>query len=172
MMGSAAQPSQSRPAPRRPDLVPAPALGGLEVAHAVSAVEAALDGLVEDFLCRPFTHRVEHSLHVQLSQYLADRVLPGGPHPIGDTGYTTQLIRKEWPETRPPPGKKGRGSLDIAVLMPSQLAAIQSIDQFVNGRVEASIVIELGLGYQARHLLDDEQKLIDSEVQHGYLAQG
>lgn len=48
--------------------------------------------------------------------------------------------------------------------MPSQLAAIQSIDQFVNGRVEASIVIELGLGYQARHLLDDEQKLIDSEV--------
>ena len=54
-------------------------------------------------------------------------------------------------------------------MTPDQLRRA-SIDQFRLGRIAAPIVIELGLGYGATHLLADHKKLKDSEIQHGYLV--
>ena len=60
-----------------------------------------------------------------------------GLHPIGNTGHRTQLIHKEWPETRPRQDKGGRGNFDFAILDPLQLAEAR-IDQFAGGHIEAA----------------------------------
>jgi hypothetical protein len=58
----------------------------------------------------------------------------------------------------------------LAVLHPSQLEAVQTLDQFIYGTITAPIVIELGLGYQDDHLGGDEIKVLGSQVQHPYLV--
>ncbi|MEO6470472.1 MAG: hypothetical protein ABIO14_01580 [Aeromicrobium sp.] len=63
-----------------------------------------------------------------------------------------------------------RGFFDLAVLAPSQLEAVQTLDQFIYGTISAPIVIELGLGYQDDHLSGDEIKVLGSQVQHPYLV--
>jgi hypothetical protein len=55
------------------------------------------------------------------------------------------------------------------VLAPSQLHRT-SLEQFRAGRIDAPIVIELGLNYGSRHLAADRQKLANSAVQHPYLV--
>jgi hypothetical protein len=55
------------------------------------------------------------------------------------------------------------------VLAPSQLQRTGR-EQFIVGRIDAPIVIELGLNYGQQHLTDDRQKLANSEVQHPYLV--
>jgi hypothetical protein len=140
------------------------------VTQAVDAVEAAITKLVDQFLQDPFTHRVEHSLHVQLYRLLCESDQLNRMHPIGGTGFKTQLIHKEWPETKPRPGKNGRGSFDLAILSPGQLAKVQTIEQFIHGRIAAPIVVELGLCYQDVHLNGDIGKLLASKIQHPYLV--
>ena len=153
-----------------PALISEPNVDDQWVAHAVDAVETAITKLVDQFLKHPFTHRVEHSLHVQLYQLLSESHQLSGMHPIGNTGFKTQLIHKEWPETKPRPGKNGRGSFDLAILSPHQLANVQNIEQFIHGRIAAPIVVELGLGYQDVHLGGDVGKLLASKIQHPYLV--
>jgi len=138
-------------------------------------VEAAIDSLVQGYVREPFRHRVEHSLHVQLFMLLSD--IPGlaETYPLGRTGYESGLVHKEWPETTPRAskaknGRPGRrGSFDLVVLAPEQLAAVESIEQFTRGVIEAPIVIELGLGYGDSHLAGDIEKLKSSQVPHPYL---
>ncbi|MEV6495726.1 hypothetical protein AB0M20_44985, partial [Actinoplanes sp. NPDC051633] len=76
---------------------------------------------------------------------------------------------KEWPETRPRPGKNGRGNFDLAILSPNQIAAAD-VWRFDGGHIEAAIVIEMGLNYDFKHLYGDHEKLLASEVSNGYLV--
>jgi hypothetical protein len=107
--------------------VPAPPPGDEWVAEAVKAVEASITKLIDEFRAQPFIHRVEHSLHVRLMQLLSEREHLRGWYPIDGSGFKTQLIHKEWPETRPRKKKpelivdRRRGSFDVVVLAPSQL---------------------------------------------------
>lgn len=157
-----------------PATVEAPAPDDVWVGRAVLAVESAIDELVEDFRLNPFVHRVEHSLHVQLFSLLMEQEVLHERRRIGKTPFFTGLVHKEWPETKPRTSKTGtvrrRGSFDLAVLAPSQLDAVQSLDQFIYGTIAAPIVIELGLGYQDEHLGGDEIKVLGSQVQHPYLV--
>ncbi len=81
--------------------VPAPPPGDEWVAEAVKAVEASITKLIDEFRAQPFIHRVEHSLHARLMQLLSEWEHLRGWYPIDDSGFKTQLIHKEWPETRP-----------------------------------------------------------------------
>ncbi len=151
-----------------PDLVRDPAIGDAWVAEAVKEVEAAIAELVAGFVQQPYIHRVEHSWHVRLMQLLSESKHLAGSYPIGASGFKTQLIHKEWPETIAQPGTK-RGSFDVAILTPNQLEHA-TLEQFRFGRIAAPIVIEMGFGYWDSHLLGDQRKLADSGVQHGYLV--
>ncbi len=156
-----------------PPLVPAPRKGDPWVADAVKAVEASITKFVDEFRVHPFAHRVEHSLHVRLVQLLSEWDELRGWHPLNESGFKSQLIHKEWPETYGEELEDGtskrRGSFDIAIVTPDQLRRA-SIDQFRLGRIAAPIVIELGLGYWDTHLRADHKKLMDSKIQHGYLV--
>jgi hypothetical protein len=137
------------------------------LAKAVEAVDRCVDRLVDDFVTHPFRHRVEHSLHVALmSDLLAQEELSGLYEMAG--GQKTQLVHKEWPETRKRPLKKGRGNFDIAVLSPEGVAQTTT-DRFLQGRIAAPIAIEIGLNYPLKHLKDDDWKLENSAVPHAYL---
>jgi hypothetical protein len=156
------------------EIVPAPPQGDGWVAAAVTAVEASITKLIQEFRGQPFIHRVEHSLHIRLVQLLGEWEHLRGWYPIGDSGFKTQLIHKEWPEARPRKkpdltADRRRGSFDLVVLAPSQLHRT-ALEQFRTGRIDAPIVIELGLNYGSQHLAADRQKLANSEVQHAYLV--
>jgi hypothetical protein len=83
------------------ETVPVPPAGDEWVAGAVDAVEASITKLIDEFRVQPFIHRVEHSLHVRLVQLLSEWENLRGWYPIGGSGFKTQLIHKEWPETTP-----------------------------------------------------------------------
>jgi hypothetical protein len=156
------------------EIVPAPPHGDGWVAEAVAAVEASITKLMDEFRVQPFIHRVEHSLHIRLVQLLGEWEHPRGWYPIGGSGFKTQLIHKEWPEARPRKkpdliADRRRGSFDLVVLAPSQLQRT-ALEQFIVGRINAPIVIELGLNYGKQHLTGDRHKLANSEVQHPYLV--
>lgn len=133
-----------------------------------TAVESTLNRLVDEFLDNPYLHRVEHSIHMRLYEALLDGTEFGRPCHIGDSAYRTTLLHKEWPETIPRPDKKGRGNFDLAILAPNQLQEA-TLPQFVGGHIAAAIVIEVGLNYGFSHLDDDRKKLLNSEVEAGYL---
>ncbi len=140
------------------------------LAAATTAVETVLDDAVMEFLARPYQHRVEHSLHAELYLRMKDQAALRGEFPLR-TGEMTQLVHKEWPETRPDlsPGASGRrGAFDLAVVSPEGLAAA-SLERFRQGRIAAPIVIEVGLDYGQKHLEDDGKKMLKSGVRAAYL---
>jgi hypothetical protein len=61
-----------------------------------------------------------------------------------------------------------RGLFDIVVLAPAQFEEV-TLEQFLQGRIEPPIVIEVGLDYGLEHLKGDICKLRTSQVQHPYL---
>src|SRR5437016_7962145 len=131
-------------------------------------VEHTLEQLAHEVMEFPYLHRREHSLHARLFAMLA-----GQPHfsrlvPLGKAGLLTQTIHKEWPETKPREARK-RGNFDLAILAPEQLKTAR-LDEFLQGRLPAPIVIEIGLDYDAGHLAEDEEKLANSEVAYPYLV--
>jgi hypothetical protein len=64
------------------EIVPAPPQGDEWVADAVTAVEASITKLIEEFRVQPFIHRVEHSLHIRLVQLLGEWEHLRGWYPI------------------------------------------------------------------------------------------
>ena len=129
-------------------------------------VEDSLNKLVDEFLRAPYLHRVEHSVHARLFGILAANPHLNRELPLKNG--ITQPIHKEWPETVPSPNTR-RGNFDLAILSPGLLAR-HSVEAFRRGNIPAPIVIELGLDYGAAHLGQDADKLIQSQVQHGYLV--
>jgi hypothetical protein len=85
-----------------------------------------------------------------------------------DRTLLAQPVHKEWPETIPQENTR-RGNFDLAVLTPWQLANC-NVNDFRQGNLPAPIVIEMGLDYSASHLAQDRDKLIHSQVPHGYLV--
>lgn len=142
------------------------------VSDAVPLVEDAIDSLVDRFVSAPYLHRVEHSFHAELISELRRHEELRACVESGASGLTTQLIHKEWPETvvRGGRGKtvERRGLFDIVVLAPAQFEEV-TLEQFLQGRIEPPIVIEVGLDYGLEHLKGDICKLLTSQVQHPYL---
>jgi hypothetical protein len=142
------------------------------VSDAVPLVEDAIGSLVDRFVSAPYLHRVEHSFHAELISELRRHDKLRACVEIGASGLTTQLIHKEWPETvvRGGRGKpvERRGLFDIVVLAPVQFEEV-TLEQFVQGRIEPPIVIEVGLDYGLKHLDGDICKLLTSDVHHPYL---
>ncbi len=153
-----------------PPLVPSPVDGDIWVESARAATERVLHAVVEEFLQRPYLHRVEHSLHAWMFSLLVQQPELAGTVALR-TGEETQVVHNEWPETIP--GVKGhdvgpRGLFDLAIVSPDQIRAA-TLDQFRAGRIAAPIVIEVGLDYGLSHLSQDHDKLLHSEVQLPYL---
>ncbi len=155
-------PSGTRLVPR----VSAPPADHPWVVKAQAAVDRAITLLVRQFCEDPYLHRVEHSLHALLHRLLHSEPELADVIPLGGTGFNTQLVHKEWPETvarthgtdvRP------RGNFDLAVLSPDQLRQA-TLDQFRSGRIDAPIAIEVGLDYGLSHLAQDADKLRHSRV--------
>jgi hypothetical protein len=138
---------------------------------AKECVEQAINTLVEEFVQFPYLHRVEHSIHTRLYELLSASHQFSQHYPIGQSLAITQLIHKEWPETIPRESKGNRrGNFDLAVLSPVLLATCAGIDLFLEGRLPAPIVIEIGLDYDVKHLANDAKKLLNSKPKHCYLV--
>ncbi len=164
--------TDGRPGDSLPPLLAAPPADDPWVAKASEAVERVLDGVVDAFREQPYLHRVEHSLHAWVWSLLTQEPVLRGEVPLKDGRTLTQLVHKEWPETYPRPNEDGnpgpRGLFDLAVLSPEQVQQAD-LQQFVFGRIEAPIVIEVGLDYGCDHLSDDAGKLLNSRVRAPYL---
>ena len=131
-----------------------------------TAVEAAIDQLVLEFVEHPYLHRVEHSLHCRLYQLMAAKPALRGTLPFGR--WVTQPIHKEWPEWVVRPEKDTRGGYDLAVLSP-QVVEGASLDDFLQGRLRPFIAIEIGLDYKYDHLDQDIRKLENSGIPDSYI---
>ena len=140
------------------------------VASIIPDVEQSINKLIGEFLQNPYLHRVEHSLHCQLYCHLVDSKELGKSEDYG--GVLPRRVQKEWPETRPRPRKKNRrGNFDLAILGPAFRPNFQSIDvrNFQLGLIKPGVVIEIGLDYGLEHLKQDQIKMKNSKVRHGYL---
>jgi hypothetical protein len=142
------------------------------VSDAVPLVEDAVGSLVDRFVRAPYLHRVEHSFHAELISELRRHPKFRPCVEIGTSGHTTQLIHKEWPETVVRGGRRKtverRGLFDIVVLAPAQFEEV-TLEQFLQGRIEPPIAIEVGLDYGLEHMDGDIDKLLTSKVPHPYL---
>jgi hypothetical protein len=136
--------------------------------QAKKLVEQSIDQLSQEFREFPYLHRVEHSIHCQLFHIMMSHEELAQRVPLGNDRAETQLIHKEWPESTAREGRR-RGNFDLAVLPPRLLKECPTIAEFREGRLEAPIVIEMGLDYDAEHLVGDIKKLINSKPKHGYL---
>lgn len=136
------------------------------VREAVGKVDGILDDFIRAFVDRPFRHRVEHSLHCDVYHMLSGDDVLGADVSVGP--FVTRLVHKEWPEFRPRGGKGRRGNSDLVVLSPNSLAACLMPD-FLDGRIEAPFVIEMGLNCRHTHLKHDLEKLLANGVFRGYL---
>ena len=136
--------------------------------NARAAVEQSIDQFILEFIEFPYLHRVEHSVHCELFQILAQRKIFSRTYPMGR--WLTQPIHKEWPEylARPEKGNR-RGNFDLSVLAPDRLKSC-SFSEFREGRVRPSIVIEVGLDYDLGHLTQDAAKLKNSGIEDSYLV--
>ena len=136
--------------------------------NARAAVEQSIDQFIIEFIEFPYLHRVEHSVHCELFQILAQRKIFSRAYPMGR--WLTQPIHKEWPEylARPEKGNR-RGNFDLSVLAPERLKSC-SFSEFREGRVRPSIVIEVGLDYVLAHLTADAAKLKNSGIEDSYLV--
>lgn len=150
---------------RQPEMVTGIASSWIE--QAVSVVEHSINQLVREFICFPYLHRVEHSLHCELYKILSNQRLLMMKLPVD--GWVSQPVHKEWLEWTPRPEKGNRrGNFDLCILSPEGTKTC-SIRDFCEGRVKPSIVIEIGLDYGLGHLRGDATKIINSKIKYGYL---
>jgi hypothetical protein len=130
-------------------------------------LEYTIDSMVERFLEKPYTHRVEHSLHCELFKMLSDLDFFNKYYKTAD-GYETQLIQKEWPETIAQDLRR-RGNFDLVILSPEDIEK-SSLADFVKGKITPTFVIELSLNYQGNHLEKDLNKMVHSNCENGYIV--
>lgn len=130
-------------------------------------INASIDRLIREFIENPFLHRVERSIHCELFSILKERRLFSGTHSM--LGAKTQLIHKEWPEHIPRPEKGNRrGNFDLCVLSPDSISQ-SPLTEFRKGKIKPDFAIEVGLDYDLKHLKNDSSKLLNSQIESGYL---
>ena len=92
------------------------------------------------------------------------------PLPLLGKDHFTQSLHKEWPEVKARPDKDNRrGLFDLALLSPVAVSRCRAED-FEGGWIRPPIVVELGLNYNEAHLFNDAEKLLNSQIEHGYLV--
>ena len=133
-------------------------------------LDTVINTLIDNFMCEPYLHRCEHSIHCELYRMLsACRVFQGAYKLKGDEERSTTLIHKEWPETIARPENDGRrGNFDLAILSPNDISE-STVSDFTSGRITPDFVVEMGLNYPLEHLLRDIEKLKNSNCEKGYL---
>jgi hypothetical protein len=137
------------------------------IAEAVNQVEVSINHLIREFIQYPYLHRVEHSIHCELYRILTSYRLFMTSIPV--ERWSTQPIQKEWPEWTSRPEKSNRrGNFDLCVIAPQDFKD-SLLNDYRDGRIKPSIVIELGLDYGPEHLRGDANKLINSKIERGYL---
>lgn len=143
-------------------------------------VEEQLTGFCAVFLRKPFEHRNEHSIHIQIANFLSKTenltttpflqiTAPDMASP--EKLWTVSRIQKEWPTASAlapanndrPEDTWRRGNFDLAILPergPGDPYRLTVWDQFYNGREpNPDVVIEVGLDYRAsKHLAGDIEK--------------
>ncbi|ACF14276.1 hypothetical protein Ctha_1819 [Chloroherpeton thalassium ATCC 35110] len=131
-------------------------------------VEKAINKVLYTFLELPYLHRVEHSLHGELYDYLMDCQLL---HQFIDLGCcTTGVVHQNWPELTMRPGKSVKGYFDVAILRPPKKAEQPiSLRQFREGQLTPTVAIEAGLDYGIDRLQDNYEKLKHSGIKNCYL---
>jgi hypothetical protein len=138
------------------------------IEEAVTIVEQSINQLVHDFIQFPYLHRVEHSLHCELFRLLSNQRFFMTKLPIN--GWLSQPIHKEWLEWSPRPEKWNiRGNFDLVIFSPQDFNSCLLKD-FRSGRIKPPIVIEIGLDYGLNHLKGDADKIINSNIDYGYLV--
>ena len=138
------------------------------VHKALPKSEEIINNFLNNFIKLPYLHRVEHSIHCDLYNLFQKDDLFNKDVKLLD-GTKTQILHKEWPEFTPREDKDNRrGNFDFAILSPESIRD-KGIFDFTNGRIEAPIVVEVGLNYGEKHLLGDFKKLNNSKVYRGYL---
>ncbi|MBZ5515443.1 MAG: hypothetical protein LAN62_11520 [Acidobacteriia bacterium] len=162
--------TQERVRPLAP--LPGPPVKGLPASsweqNAKLATEQCIDQFVAEFMEFPYLHRVEHSIHCELFKILSSRKIFSRTYPMGR--WMSQPIHKEWPEYIPRPEKgTRRGNFDLCVLAPEHLRSC-AFNDFRQGRIRPSIVIEVGLDYDLAHLSQDAAKLKNSGIENSYLV--
>ena len=78
-----------------------------------------VDALVDEFLEKPYLHRVEHSLHVRLIELLRHSEVFQSEHRLG-RDKVSQCIHKEWPEFAAQTNRR-RGNFDVSIIPPMLL---------------------------------------------------
>ena len=162
--------TQERVRPSAP--LPVPPVKGLPASsweqNAKLATEQCIDQFVAEFMEFPYLHRVEHSIHCELFKILSSRKIFSRTYPMGR--WMSQPVHKEWPEYIPRPEKgTRRGNFDLCVLAPEHFRSC-AFNDFRQGRIRPSIVIEVGLDYDLAHLSQDAAKLKNSGIENSYLV--
>jgi hypothetical protein len=135
-------------------------------------LEKAINRLIDDFICNPYKHRCEHSIHCELYNMLSAEEALQGLHPFKDDEnheWKTGLIHKEWPELERRDGHRRRGNSDLTILDPNDILK-RKRTEFTEGRIPPKFVVELGLNYNLDHLKLDDEKLNNSKIEYGYLV--
>ena len=108
------------------------------------------------------------AIHCELFKILSSRKIFSRTYPMGR--WMSQPVHKEWPEYIPRPEKgTRRGNFDLCVLAPERFRSC-AFNDFREGRVRPSIVIEVGLDYDLAHLSQDAAKLKNSGIENSYLV--
>jgi len=137
------------------------------IKEAIPESERIINSFLKKFIDFPYLHRVEHSIHCDLYNMLINNDIFNKKIKLAD--QTIQILHKEWPEYIPRENKNNRrGNFDLAILSPKNIKD-KSINDFIYGRIEAPIVIEMGLNYRINHFTEDFKKLKNSNVYRGYL---
>lgn len=135
--------------------------------QAIPKAESIIDEFLKHFIRDPYLHRVEHSIHLDLYNLLVNDNIFNQEIKINKE--SVKLVHKEWPEFTPRDDKNNRrGNFDIAILSPGNITE-HNLNDFLTGRIEAPIVIEMGLNYSMGHFTEDLRKLSNSNVFRGYL---
>ena len=138
------------------------------VYEAIPKSEEIINNFLKNFMEFPYLHRVEHSIHCDLYNLFSKDEFFNKSVKLSD-GTETQILHKEWPEYRPREDKNNRrGNFDFVILSPESVKS-KNVNDFVIGKIEAPIVVEIGLNYGTGHLLEDFKKINNSKVYRGYL---
>lgn len=136
-----------------------------DVEDIIAQLDQHVDNFIEAFLEAPYTHRVEHSIHVDLFNRIAGIEAIAAEQITLSDEHSSPLVHKEWPEPTTIGNSTRRGSHDLALLPP----CTPTIQQFCRGFIRPFAAFELGLNYEQDHFLKDVYTLHYAELPAAYV---